>query len=121
MSEPTRQARTSLVVDGREPILIEAGDCLNDVYGALADERRRRVLYELARTSGTVDVRALACNIAEMKSEPPGGADEELIRQVHISLRHRHLPKLAETELIEYDAEEGTVEGTIQRIESIQA
>lgn len=73
---------------------------LNDVFDALRDPRRRRVLAALEdATGGRRDVTALAETVA-------AGDDRE---QVHAGLVHHHLPKLDQLGYVRWDRDGGTV------------
>lgn len=77
------------------------------VLECLANERRRLVLSTLADRSGPVHridlVHAVAAELRSASNRADSVAD------VDVSLRHVHLPKLQETELIDVDAASGTV------------
>jgi DNA-binding transcriptional ArsR family regulator len=119
MTAPTPKARTSIVVDNNDPVLIDAGEAIDDVYGALADERRRRILYVLSQKSRSMSVESLASKVADQESS--GQAAEEAEERVHISLCHQHLPKLNEADLISYDRDAGTVEKSFREVETLSA
>lgn len=74
---------------------------LDSTLEALADERRRRVLYALRENDGVLDAEDLACTLAA-----EFGADRE---SVHMRLHHADLPRLAECGIVEYDPEVGSV------------
>lgn len=82
----------------------------DDVFEILSNHRRRMVLYYLRKHGETADVKDLAEGIAAMENEV---AVEELTNQqrkrVYVSLYQTHLPKMAESGVIEYDKEAGTV------------
>ncbi|SIR20211.1 hypothetical protein SAMN05421858_1809 [Haladaptatus litoreus] len=75
----------------------------------LDSPRRRFVCRYLAEIGDTADVSAIADQIARWESEAT--PNEETRERVHITLRHVHLPKLAETGVVELDS--GTVASKI--------
>ncbi|MHC3436742.1 DUF7344 domain-containing protein [Natrialbaceae archaeon A-gly3] len=77
---------------------------VTDVFDLLADSRRRHTLTVLARTESAVDESTLASHVREL--EPSA----ESLRDLHLELRHCHLPKLADYGVLEYDHEEGIVD-----------
>jgi hypothetical protein len=69
---------------------------VDEVLGALADERRRLVLRYLSTDAGgTASVRDVAEYVASRAGDP--------IRDVTIYLQHAGLPLLAERGFLEYD------------------
>lgn len=75
-----------------------SADVLDRLFDVLAAERRRHALRYLTAAERTVPLSELANHVATAESS----SDDQ---QVAIDLHHRHLPKLAEEELISYDAE----------------
>ena len=76
------------------------------VFECLAEPARRAVIEVLCdRTTATLD--ELADAVAE-QGDTRGGPADRLVPDLH----HRHLPKLADAGLVEYDAEGGVVEVT---------
>ncbi len=94
---------------------------VSDVYDALSNERRRRVLSMLSEETTPLDVAELAHVVAtaETADQPHGTLDDHVTR-VHTSLHHVHLPKLADLGLVEYDPATGTVDGVVD-VDSILA
>ncbi|WP_255170832.1 DUF7344 domain-containing protein [Natrononativus amylolyticus] len=82
---------------------------LDELFGLLAQRRRRYVLYEL-RDRDHVDVRELAVAIvARETNDPPDNVPEERIERVSIRLHHNDLPMLHDAKLLEYDERQGDV------------
>jgi DNA-binding transcriptional ArsR family regulator len=78
------------------------------VVEALAESRRRTVLEVLRRLTPT-DPEELATQvIAAEDGKRLTGVSRSEVRTARLELRHRHLPKLADADLIEY-ADDGTV------------
>jgi DNA-binding transcriptional ArsR family regulator len=100
--------------------VVAAGDVDDDqVYEALAHARRRHVLAVLADESRSLSLTDVARELARREAgdavdEAEGGrADHISVRSEHaaladqlkITLHHRHVPKLEEAGLVDYDAE----------------
>lgn len=86
------------------------GATVDDLFGLLADRRRRAVLSELAKRRTSVSPRALARAVAAREREtdattPPAST----IDAVHATLHHTHLPKLDAAGLVRYEREDRTV------------
>jgi len=69
------------------------------VFECLA-ERRRRAIVAALRHRGAASLRELADSI----TGPNGGTE-----RVELELHHRHLPKLADAGLVEYDPDDRTI------------
>jgi len=82
----------------------------DDVFDILSSARRRYVLYML-KTEGPMELTALAEHVAAWENDT---AVEDLSKQqrkrVYVSLYQTHVPKLAESGLVDYDQESGIVE-----------
>lgn len=92
---------------------MDASAWMDAVFDVLADRRRRRVLYCLVRDPD--GVRELPDLVADVRAEEEGGdepggvaAEAAIERELH----HRHLPKLADAGLIDYDPRQGTIRYT---------
>jgi hypothetical protein len=68
----------------------------------LSIDRRRVLLEVLGERSKPVGIDELAEAIANRESDTGTASDKE-IQNVHLSLYHKHLPKMAEMDLINYD------------------
>jgi len=96
-------------VSDREPLTPD------DVFEILSNHRRRMVLYYLRQHGDSAGVKELAEEIAAMENDVP--VDELTSQQrkrVYVSLYQTHLPKMAETNVIDYDKDEGIVSLTDQ-------
>ena len=74
-----------------------------------ADSRRRKVLRHLMENSDepiTIDELVAAI---EDDATPQTGATKDIEERLLIELRHKHLPKLADAGLIDYDERTGTL------------
>lgn len=74
----------------------------DELYDALANDRRRATLLFLEETEGWVGVKDVAREIAPLTAKNAKEAEES----VYISLIQVHLPKLDTFDIIEYDDEE---------------
>jgi hypothetical protein len=82
----------------------------SDLFDVLSNERRRILLSVLPDQSTPVDAADLARTVAAREeSSAPEDVSAELVRDVHVTLHHVHLPKLDDAELLEYDAPAGDV------------
>ena len=92
------------------PVCSDGGHSLIDrVFGALAHQRRRYVLYYLRdhkrAETGDLAVQIVAWEQDVSIDEVPAEAANEVSTQ----LVHSHLPKLAKYNLVEYDRRSGSV------------
>lgn len=79
------------------------------LFDLLQNNRRRGVLRTLDK-EGTLALTELAEIIAAEENDVPlSEASESARRSVYISLYQRHVPKLAEHDVVNYDREESTV------------
>lgn len=98
----------------REPIgggspVADGGFQIDMVTEALANERRRYVLYYL-RDNESAELDELTEQVAVRETgTPPGELDEQTRRNVRIDLCHAQLPKLEDTGMIEYDRRHGSI------------
>jgi len=81
----------------------------SDRYSLLSDGRRRLALSLLAERGGSMGLEPLATMVAAREADDTVPA-EALIERVEVSLHHAHLPKLADHDVIDYDAETRRVE-----------
>lgn len=84
---------------------MESLDRIFDIFGK---ERRRYALYALDEADGPVEMRELAEQIREWEDDEDD-VDTREYEDVYLSLRHRHLPKAARAEYIEFDREENEI------------
>lgn len=82
---------------------------VDDVLNALADRRRRLVLYYL-RDEGTAGIDEVADHVAAAEEDVPvDGVTDEQRARVKTSLVHAHLPQLVDAGLVEYDRRTGVI------------
>lgn len=89
-----------------EQTTVERGS--DEVFGALAHDRRRRVLAVLRAAEEPLSLTEVAIELTRRHGGPDGPGREDPA-DVRVALHHRHLPKLADAGLVEYDAAEKTV------------
>ncbi|ADJ13532.1 DUF7344 domain-containing protein [Halalkalicoccus jeotgali] len=94
---------------------------LNTVFDLLRKERRRYALYHLDQQEGTVPIEELTEQVARWEDDSEDEPTTEEYERVELSLHHTHLPKTANAEFIEYDAEAGevNVRGTPAEFEAV--
>lgn len=91
-------------------------------YELLAADRRQMVLDLLAGQTTSSTLEELAAGVAA-REDGTDADDEQAVQRVAISLHHCHLPKLAESGLLDYDPETRQIDpkGTVQLPGSDQA
>jgi len=91
----------------------ETGLAKADVYEVLSTRRRRYLLHALKRLEEPVAVADLSTYIAawEMDIEPDA-VDHDDRRNIYITLRRTHLPKLEEKNIVHFDESENLVRTT---------
>lgn len=95
----------------REMVIANGGEepLLSRIFAALANRRRRHVLYYL-REHDHARIADLAGQIAAWEQDKPiPEVTTENIDRIHTSLVHSHLPKLEDYGLVEYDRRSETV------------
>lgn len=81
----------------------------DQLYRALVSTRRRRLLYSLL-AEGETTIDQLATTLAGWDAtETDAMTRPDEYEQIVVELDHKHLPLLADTGLIAYDRESGTV------------
>ena len=120
MAQRTSQAQTRIAVGDSTPIVIDVEAALDEVYSALANERRRATLAVLTEKSIPLDLETLAREVAAKEHyderQSPSSGD---IRHVKTTLYHSHLPKLDHLDLIEFDADQKTVEDVAEMVSTV--
>lgn len=86
---------------------------VDNLFDALADRRRRKLLYSLRDHDGSLTFTDAAEELAlvHCDSTKYDYPDEE-IEQICASLHHDHVPKLEEQGLVDYDRERDQIELT---------
>lgn len=110
MSEKTRGSEAT----PKEEIAIPVEDTSVDAILELISHQRRRAVLEILLTHDqlltTTDIRN---EVVEKEQDTEiTEIPSEQVKQVHISLHHVHIPKLAEEGVINYDSNRDFVEPT---------
>lgn len=93
----------------RGPFAADGGLSTRTFLQALADKRRRFVLYYL-RDRESAEFEELTEQLAAWASEGPlDEPDEQTRKNIQLELYHKHLPKLEETGIIRYERDRKTV------------
>lgn len=79
------------------------------VFKALSNSHRIRVIQVVVDASSSVTLEDLAREIARKEEEPVESTREERVEELHVSLYHKHIPKLEDLGLIEWNRDEGRV------------
>lgn len=95
------------VYDGGQPDELDSASGRNSVAPVLADDRRRTILTIVESENGAVARADLARELAALETDGEPAASR--VENVTVQLHHRHLPKLADAGLLEYDREDGTI------------
>lgn len=91
----------------------DSSTTFDTVLDLCRDQQRRIVLVALADEKRALTVRDLTQAIVKHDHNTPlTEISEEVVTRIHISLHHRHLPKLEAAGIIEYDPERNVVELT---------
>jgi DNA-binding transcriptional ArsR family regulator len=104
-SDPAGPSRTEQrPTAGRRGDSRSSSPSLTDLYGILASPRRRELLRYLADYPGPVSVEELAVTLAAHARTTDAGAFEPAsTERLQATLEHVDLPKLVETNIVEYD------------------
>ena len=95
--------------------LSETGAAEERCFEALADESRRTVLTALCEAGTALSLSELAVELSQADSGPTEiGGDGDPVERYEIELYHRHVPKLADTGLVDFDRERRTVSLTAE-------
>jgi hypothetical protein len=82
----------------------------SEVFELLSADRRQAVLLYLNATDGTADLGELAEHIAGKECDcRPTELSSQQRKRVYVGLYQCHLPKMADADVIDYDADRGTV------------
>ncbi len=82
----------------------------NEYHELLASERRRTTLGVLATTTPPIELEKLASTVAA-RERGVDAVDTEAIELVTVDLHHKHLPKLASLEIVDYDPATARIHG----------
>lgn len=77
----------------------------------LSNSRRRYALKRLDRAARPMALADLAEDVVDHETDASSSeADAETVKRVYMQLYHRHVPKLADADLVQYDQERDQVE-----------
>lgn len=82
------------------------------IFAALTDETRRRIVRILDQHAGALSEGELAERLVARGPDGEGDDSAASVERVQVRVRHLHLPKLEESGLLAWDAEERTVART---------
>ena len=105
--EPTTPPATAAETEstGTDPLSLDL------VFEVLKNERRRRVLKYLAANEGTVSLSDIAEHIAAIENDKPEKAlSSQERKRVYVGLYQCHLPKMDDTNVIDFDGIRGTID-----------
>jgi DNA-binding transcriptional ArsR family regulator len=99
---------------GRPPPVSERGReghtvSLDDVFGALAAQRRRAVIHALAEHPEGASVDTLVEQLVVWEADVCPTTPPDHAERVATSLRHAHLPKLDALGVVDFDSRSGAV------------
>ncbi|WP_224338405.1 DUF7344 domain-containing protein [Haloprofundus halobius] len=90
--------------------MAESTERVTNTFSTLADPARRYVLDYLAKQATPVSFDRLTTRVAAWHTDSdPDAVDEATLTEMRTALYHVHLPKLAETGYIEWDADTHTI------------
>lgn len=90
-------------------VVCDGGRRFDEIYTALADQRRRFALYHL-REEERASLTDVAAQIGAWERDcPVGDVPNDTRADIETALYHHHLPKLQEGGVIEYDDRSGTL------------
>lgn len=85
------------------------GERLDELFEALSDRRRRCTLYVLQEEERTEVDELAGRTAAQLHGRPRDDLSEETVENVRIELYHKHLPILADSDVVEYDERSSVV------------
>lgn len=106
---------TGTVEPAEDPTLSETearqlfADGWDDAAAVSRNERRRAALARLREVGSEVTVSDLAAEVAAHETDDDVAPAASDVDEVGVALHHRHLPRLEDANLVEYDPGTGTV------------
>ncbi len=80
------------------------------IFDIMSNRRRRFVLRYLQNEGEPAQLTDIATALAAVESDTtPGEVDRQARKRAYVSLYQTHVPRLAEEQVVEYDADAGTV------------
>lgn len=93
-----------------DPTSGQSNPSTSELFDVLADQRRRYVLDLLRERGEALTLGDVAEEVAAREAERAGaGPSNEDVRRIRLTLRHLHLPKLADAGVVVHDRERRTV------------
>jgi len=84
-------------------------DTVTSVFHVLAHPLRRNLLHSFQKTDETT-IEMLARDLVDTgEAQADGCEPREEIIEIKVALHHHHLPKMADTDVIDYDPDAGTI------------
>ena len=88
-------------------------DNLDTTFELLSTARRRYLLYYLVTIDGpAAEIDAAVNAVATYEAADPTTDAEPTKKDIEIELQHRHLPKLVDAGIVDYDPRHGTIRYT---------
>lgn len=82
----------------------------DEVYDILSNGRRRYVIHLLREEGEPIPLSELSDRVAAWENDlPVSELTDQQIKRVYVSLYQTHIPKLEESNLVEYDKDSGQV------------
>jgi predicted transcriptional regulator len=79
-------------------------------FTAIASDDRRRVLSALDEADARMSLTELAADVVDAESRfSDPGPEPERVQEMTVELYHRHLPRLADAGLVDFDRSQRTV------------
>ncbi|NKE37777.1 hypothetical protein GWG54_18610 [Natronococcus sp. JC468] len=86
---------------------------LETVFELLGNERRRYALYYLYERDGPVAIEDVVETVERWEADGEGvGLEDGSFEEIALELQHRHLPRSAEVEFVQYDPNQNVVQIT---------
>ena len=95
--------------NGTEATVGGESEGLSELFDVLSNRRRRYAIYCLDRYETPMALADLTDEIVRLETDALPTAVPEMREQVYTHLYHRHLPKLAEANIITFDMTESLV------------
>ncbi|AGB37463.1 DUF7344 domain-containing protein [Natronococcus occultus] len=84
---------------------------LKTVFELLENERRRYALYYLYERDGPVPIEDVVETVERWETDGDGRVlDDGSFEEIALELQHRHLPRSAEVEFVQYDPSQNVVQ-----------
>lgn len=81
---------------------------LDEKFTLFAPQERRTLLFVLGNVADPVSITGLSERLLA-RENPTAATDPAALDELELKLHHVHVPKLAERDILEYDAETGIV------------